>query len=216
MPHNTYGYYHSIWQRLASKGIASFSWDKPGVGCSDGNWLTQDMDDRAVDVREAYQSLRKNENIDTSKIGAMGFSQAGWVLPRLASDNWVDFMIFVSTAISWMEQSQYLTRQRLLADGNSSDSEIEATLTQNSVFNNALLNSLLNYDDFLKMDAKHSANGQATQSIGRGRFVFIKNNVTEDSTPLLRNIKVPVFALFGADDLQVVSTRYLRRSEFLA
>jgi hypothetical protein len=32
---------------LVSQGIAVFSWDKPGVGESTGNWLAQTMSDRA-------------------------------------------------------------------------------------------------------------------------------------------------------------------------
>jgi len=203
MPYDLYGYYHSIWEQLASHGIASFSWDKPGVGDSEGNWLSQDMDDRAMEVKAAFHSLSQTNSVDSERVGIIGFSQAGWVLPRLADENWVDYMIFVSTAINWIEQGRYLTRQRYLASGNSNESEIVAALEKNEVFNKMLLNPLLKYEDFLLLQEELSSGSEDLKPIGKDRFEFIKKNISEDSTQTLSKLKVPVLGLFGADDLNV-------------
>ncbi|WP_431355862.1 alpha/beta hydrolase, partial [Bacillus safensis] len=42
------GGYRPLMERFAKQGYASISWDKPGVGESEGNWLHQSMDDRAT------------------------------------------------------------------------------------------------------------------------------------------------------------------------
>lgn len=43
---------------LILQGIGVFSWDKPGVGASTGNWLAQTMSDRAEEVALALNTLK--------------------------------------------------------------------------------------------------------------------------------------------------------------
>jgi dienelactone hydrolase len=114
MPYDAYGYYHTLWNRLAQQGIASFAWDKPGVGKSQGDWLNQSMDDRAKETIAAMEVLKRHSDINPDKIGLIGYSQAGWVLPLVAekSDD-ADFIIVVSGAINWMDQGGYLTKMRM-------------------------------------------------------------------------------------------------------
>jgi len=38
LPYDAHGYYRYLWKELAGKGIASFSWNKPGINGSAGNW----------------------------------------------------------------------------------------------------------------------------------------------------------------------------------
>ena len=61
------------------------SWDKPGVGDSSGDWHNQSMMNRAEEVVSAIQFLKSRDDIDIDKIGLIGWSQAGWVLPLAAS-----------------------------------------------------------------------------------------------------------------------------------
>jgi len=55
LPFDAYGYYRPLWDRLAEAGIASFSWDKAGVGKSTGDWESQSMDDRSEEVIAAIE-----------------------------------------------------------------------------------------------------------------------------------------------------------------
>ena len=41
LDYEAHGYYPLIWKRLLKQGFAIFSWDKPGIGSSTGNGLTQ-------------------------------------------------------------------------------------------------------------------------------------------------------------------------------
>ena len=118
MPYDAYGYYRPLWQALAEKGIASFSWNKAGVNTSTGKWQNQSMDDRADEVIAAIEMLKYHKDIIFNKIGVIGYSQAGWVLPLVAKkSNYPDFMVIVSGAINWMEQSEYSTKIRLTKEG---------------------------------------------------------------------------------------------------
>lgn len=96
MPYDAFSYYRPLWNQLAEQGIASFSWDKPGVGNSQGNWQEQDMDDRADETIAVIEMLKKRSEVMADKIGLIGYSQAGWVLPLVASkSDFPDFMILV-------------------------------------------------------------------------------------------------------------------------
>jgi dienelactone hydrolase len=78
------------------------------------------MPDRAGETIAAMAALKTQSSIDVNRIGLIGYSQAGWVLPLVAEQTkGVDFMILVSGAINWLEQGAYLTATRLASKGHS-------------------------------------------------------------------------------------------------
>lgn len=106
LSYDAYGYYGPIWQRLIDNGYAVFSWDKPGVGDSTGNWLNQSMQDRQQEVHDAIAFVKNHFRHQAKSVGLMGFSQAGWVVPAVAKNNdEVDFFIGVGFAINWMSKA---------------------------------------------------------------------------------------------------------------
>ncbi|EOC1281802.1 alpha/beta hydrolase [Cronobacter turicensis] len=78
------GGYLPLVNDLLAKGIAVYSWDKPGVGESRGNWLAQTMRDRSDEATVALKTLKKQPELLQSRFGFLGFSQAGWVVPQAA------------------------------------------------------------------------------------------------------------------------------------
>lgn len=67
--------YNPLFNTLLDAGIAVFSWDKAGIGNSQGNWLHQSMDDcaeEAVAALTLLQSLYQNTQV---QIGFLGFSR---------------------------------------------------------------------------------------------------------------------------------------------
>src|SRR5262249_11200724 len=71
--------------RLARHGIASLAFDKRGTGESAGDWHLADFDVLAEDVLAGVQLLRRHPRIRPDKVGLLGGSQAGWVIPLAAS-----------------------------------------------------------------------------------------------------------------------------------
>ena len=84
---------------LVRRGFAVLGYDKRGVGGSTGDWTTASFDDLATDVVAAYEYLKTRPDIDAGKIGLLGVSQAGWVMPIAAvRAPGIAFLISVSGA----------------------------------------------------------------------------------------------------------------------
>lgn len=201
---DAYGYYEHIWNELAKKGIASMSWDKKGIGQSTGKWLNQSMEDRANEVIAAIDFVKADSRFDFSSIGLMGFSQAGWVMPKVATlSKYPDFIISVSGAINWKRQSNYLTRTRMELEGANKEA-IEAGVRQNEIDFN-LFNANSTYSDYVTYQKEQCKNEQEEDCdfMSEEQFYFVKKNISSDAEQDLKNIRCPIFGVFGAEDLNV-------------
>jgi pimeloyl-ACP methyl ester carboxylesterase len=98
---------------LVDSGIAVLSYDKRGVGESEGECCPGDYGQfnlLAADVDGAVAALRSRPEIDPSRIGLLGASQAGWVVPLAAvrSGGRVAFTALVDApAVSTGEEDLY-------------------------------------------------------------------------------------------------------------
>lgn len=211
MPYDTYGYYRPLWSRLAKQGIASFSWDKPGVGSSQGDWLKQSLDDRADEAIVAINMLKKRAEIAPNSIGLLGYSQAGWVLPLVASkSDYPDFMVLVSGAINWMDQGAYLTRNRLTQKGFSEKQIKEAVKLSRSTSEQFFAPSS-SYEKYLQYyNANAALKAMDEERLSPQRFQFVKLNWRYDARESLKKINAPTLAIFGKHDLNVDTTESIR------
>ena len=108
------GNYTIMMNIFLKNGIGVFSYDKAGVGDSSGNWLYQTMADRGTEVIKAVNALKKNRYVDKDKIGLIGFSQAGWVIPKIARKEYgIAYVVIVGGAINWMEQKDFYEKNQL-------------------------------------------------------------------------------------------------------
>jgi dienelactone hydrolase len=69
---------------MAANGVGVFVYDKRGTGKSEGQYF-QMFGPLSDDVVAAVRWLKTRSNVDTSHIGAAGFSQGGWIAPLAAS-----------------------------------------------------------------------------------------------------------------------------------
>ena len=103
-------------QALVDSGIAVLSYDKRGVGESEGECCPGDYSQfnlLAADVDGAVAALRSRPEIDPAGIGLLGASQAGWVVPLAAvrSNGGVAFTALVDApAVSTGEEDLYSQR----------------------------------------------------------------------------------------------------------
>jgi pimeloyl-ACP methyl ester carboxylesterase len=178
--------YNPLINALLDQGITVASWDKPGVGESGGSWLDQSMSDRADETRSAIRELR--ERFEDYAIGAIGFSQAGWVLPRLSVEDGLDYLVLVGAAVNWQNQGDYFGTKRMEAEGKSPD-EIEEALIQDQT----------NDDTIFNVPTFPNNLGDLIEA----RWAFIKRNRHEDSTIFIANLTIPTLAVWGEDDLNV-------------
>jgi dienelactone hydrolase len=180
---------------LLDAGIGVFSWDKPGIGESEGDWRKQSMDDRASEARAAHDAVRRAAGRKVGAIGYLGFSQAGWVLPTLAGDPDTDaFFVLVGGAVNWQRQGAYLTRSRLQGLGWSEDA-IAAEIDRQAAAEAALDDAP---DETARIDAAARLFG-----LSRERAGFVLRNRDADATEALRKAGAPFLALWGEADLNV-------------
>jgi pimeloyl-ACP methyl ester carboxylesterase len=109
---------------LAENGISVLTYDKRGVGASDGIYVGMEVGTNNVapsnlmllaeDASNAVNLLHQRDK--SVPIGLVGFSQAGWIIPIAADKNsLVDFMVlFCAPVISTLEQLRF----QFFTDGN--------------------------------------------------------------------------------------------------
>ncbi|MBD8513490.1 alpha/beta hydrolase [Photobacterium sp. CAU 1568] len=195
MPHDAYGYYPLLWDQLRAEGYAILSWNKPGVEQSTGNWLEQSMADRQAEVLDAIQWVQSRYGFTARQTGVVGFSQAGWVLPSLATDHQAQFgfMVGIGFATNWIEQSRYYTRLKHTEAG-ATEAEIQAAL---SAYDEeiALLLQAPDYTDYRQV--------MGAQAMPADRYHFVLKNLQSDASEDYPLIHTPTLFLWGEDDLNV-------------
>lgn len=84
-------------RRFAEAGYAMLIYDKPGSGESTGDWTMTSLDEMAQDAIAAVDFLRAQPEINASKVGLWGHSQAGNIISRAgAISNNIAFSIVLS------------------------------------------------------------------------------------------------------------------------
>ncbi len=195
------GGYLPMINTLTDAGISVFSWDKPGVGASTGDWLDQGMQDRAAEAVAALAALRAQPGMEGRALGLIGFSQGGWVLPRvpgLTED--AAFLVLIGAAVSWQEQGAYYTTRRLEAEGQSAEMIAEVLQAHRA---RALISfaPTSTYADYLEVERQAGTAEAALMT--EARFGFVQRSFAEDVRGLLPGLELPLLVLSGADDLNV-------------
>lgn len=182
------GGYLPLINALVDEGIGVFSWDKAGVEASSGNWLDQTMNDRADEALAARDAISALEGVNVNRIGFLGFSQAGWVLPRIADQTVPAFTVIVGGAVSWRDQGIYYSRVRMLSKGVKQDIIAKRLADRNR-----------------KYDALFDASTAPPVQTGMDatRFKFVADAYWENSTETLSGMKGPLLAIWGEGDQNV-------------
>ena len=116
---------------LIQRGFAVLRFDKRGVGRSGGMYSrdANHMTRQAGDLVAAVDLIRGDLRIDASRIGLMGQSQAGFVVPEAAVRSPdVSFVILLSGPTVTIQQANYW--DDIADDQSRSISELEETFRQ--------------------------------------------------------------------------------------
>lgn len=185
--------YLPLFHVLLDAGIGVFSWDKPGVGESGGDWLAQSMEDRTDEAIAALEAVQARTGVSSGKIGYLGFSQAGWVIPSATTKAEPAFSVLIGPAVNWQAQGAYFTRQRLNAQGTP-EAEIAASIAARMA------------RDKVVFAPGYAPTAEDLRGMTFERFAFVARNHTADATQSISDMTGPVLAVWGADDLNVDAT----------
>ena len=196
---------------FAGRGIASLIFDKRGTGASSGDWREAGFYTLARDVLAAVEVLKAHPAIDENAIGLCGQSQGGWVGPLAAvqSDD-VALVVMVSgPAVSPAEEGHWNVIYRLRQAGFG-----DAAVGQ-------AVDLLRARDDLVRFGAQaqepyDSALASASEEAWFAESGFVGLDASEpwqvgwyrrvldyEPVPVLRELSVPLLALFGEEDASV-------------
>jgi uncharacterized protein len=191
---------------LAANGIAALVYDKRGVAKSTGNWRTATFADLAGDVRAAVAALRQQRDVNPGLVGLWGLSQAGWIVPLVASnDAKVAFLVLVSTpALTPAQQEIDRVALVMKADGAAS-ADVEAAGWYLRTFFDVVAGR--QSWEALRTEMATTSGASWVRYVPRPqskREVGWSPEPAElDPAPLLAQITVPVLALHGGNDLDI-------------
>ena len=128
-----------VWRNLVPEGIVVLTYDKPGVGESTGSFeeIRTDSSEQqlrliASDVLAFVEFLKKHPLVDPKRVGLLGGSQAGWIIP-IACDVQKDipFSVIVSGPATSYGMEMYfssLTGEGIRPGSTLSSDQIEQRL----------------------------------------------------------------------------------------
>ena len=197
---------------LVRHGMAVLGYDKRGVGGSTGDWRTESFDDLASDAVAAIEFLKMRREIDSSQIGMLGWSQAGWVMPLAAARaKDVAFLISISGAgVSPAETTIDEARGELKAAGRRPEVIEQITGLMRLKYDFARTGQ--GWNEYAAARDKVVARmGRAPDDFPGSRddpyWQSIRSLYFYDPAPALRELRTPTLALFGELDDNIVAEK---------
>ncbi|MGE5155936.1 MAG: alpha/beta hydrolase [Betaproteobacteria bacterium] len=182
-------------QALDGAGLATFRYDKRGVGASPGDYWRTGFDERLADAGAAIDWLRIQPDLDSSRIFVLGHSEGALLAVRLAAGGApVAGLVLLAGSAKTGEQTLRWQGAR-----------IAASITR---FPGFVLRVL--HIDPLRAQDKAIARIRATdadtlriQLVNKINARWMREFIAYDPEPDLAAIRVPVLAITGSKDLQV-------------
>jgi hypothetical protein len=197
---------------LVRRGMAVLGYDKRGVGGSTGDWKTTSFDVLAGDVVAAFDYLKSRPDIDPGKVGLLGVSQAGWIMP-LAGVRARDlaFLISISGAgIPAAETTIDQARNEMTTAGMKPDTVAEIVTVMQLQYEYARTGK--GWDEYAAARAALARRiGKPPDTVpgtpDHPYWQSIRQWYFYDPAPTLRELQVPVLALFGELDNNIVAEK---------
>jgi pimeloyl-ACP methyl ester carboxylesterase len=199
---------------LTRRGIAVLRTDDRGFAKSTGDFAKATSEDFAADTEAGVAYLRGRREIDGRRIGLIGHSEGGMIGPLVAvKDPRVAFVVMmagpgVPTRELMAAQREAVARTAgisadAVARNEAVMGQVEAALAQAKDWDEAQADAAK-----VLTDAGMPAVGAAT-TIKQLGSVWYKWFIAYDPRPTLAQIRVPVLAIGGDKDVQVVAKQNL-------
>lgn len=197
----------AIAEELVGAGVAVLLTDKRGSGASQGDWQTADFSDLAGDALAGVRFLRARPEVDPARIGLVGLSQGGWIVPLAAARSTdVAFVIDISgAAVSFAEQS-FTEMANTARQAGLPEEQVREVLE----LNRAVAEYLLTGDWERYRQARERALTTPWRQIAAGfpgspdlpLWTFFRGVAGYDPMPYWIQLTEPVFVAYGELDEQ--------------
>ncbi len=193
---------------LTRQGIAVLRYDDRGVGGSTGDITRATMPDFADDAEGAVRFLRSLPDIDGDRIGMVGHSEGALVAPIVANRS-SDVAFVVLLASTGVDGEDLLVMQ-LIAINRAMGVSEEITRQRSELQKQLLALPAAAPDDSTAAEQVReilAGVGMGEQAIEAQVAALLNpwmhHFLTYDPLPALRELRVPVLALWGSKDMQV-------------
>ncbi|WP_235297685.1 alpha/beta hydrolase family protein [Portibacter marinus] len=195
-------------ESLIKRGIAVLYPDKRGSGKTTGNWVTSDFTELSEDAIAGVHYLKGISGVDTSRIGVIGFSQGGHIVPLAASISTdIKFVVSVSASVVPMVE-QMMDEVELMAEKEGLNRlEIEKVNEINQLAINAALNDTdgQDYIDALNKAKNGALKGKRVvegfpTDLNQPAKTFIKTIGNYDPMPYWMEVNIPILFVYGGKD----------------
>jgi alpha-beta hydrolase superfamily lysophospholipase len=201
------GFLRAVAHRLAQAGIASFRYDKRGVGASEGDLSKAGLTDLVEDARAALEALRTRGEIDPERVFILGHSEGGNIAPLVAvGDPSVRGLILVATNARPLDQIIRRQVETLNRAAGLSESDLEAILEQQDEWAAFVKESEGDWEDYPYKQLKEPLTWLTPEKyagLTRVSLRWLREHFTRDPLETIRRVKVPVLILQGEKDIQV-------------
>ncbi len=205
---------------LTRKGFAVLRVDDRGFGASTGSYKNSTTKDFAEDALQSVQYLKNRKDIDSTRIGLIGFNEGGIIASMVESRaKDIDFIVLLATP-GLPGKEVLLTQTKLIQKAQGvPEKEIEQDYKINKkVFSivettkdssaaiekvkNALKEFISNLNDEEKSQRKYSE----ANIVRKAKFMmspWFRYYLSFDPVDALKRIKCPVLVLYGKNDIQI-------------
>ena len=215
---------------LTRQGFAVLRLDDRGIGKSEGNFGTATTQDFTTDIEAAYTYLRGLAEVNPQKVGLTGHSEGALVAAKVAAQNpEVAFVVLMAgSAVPGAEllasQNEALLKtagipqEQLQKYLQLRKAQFQVAATENDLQQAAEKIRQLEQDTKAGLTAHEQKqlglNAQSEQAIvSQLSTPWMRYFLAYDPAPTLRKLRMPVLAIHGTKDLQVLHSQNLAATE---
>lgn len=211
------GYFAPIRGTFVDRGIATYSFDKPGCGASTGDWRRHALFDRSDQAITVLRTLADLPEIDSEQLGVWGQSQGGWLAQIVAAER-PDLAFAIANSgpsIGVVEQDMYGCEHTLRSSGQS-----EAAVTTALIHMRALHAAAARGATYDEIETTLLAPSRGTawasyldvvdEHDWSGFLAFVSE--AYEPVPTLHRVRCPFLAVFGGLDVLLPAWRSARET----
>ena len=213
--------YRQLAVALSDSGIASFRFDKRGVGESEGDATLASRADLLTDARAAIRALRAQPEIDPSRIILIGHSEGSYLAPALAvEDADIAGVVLMAGAARALDAITRWQVEALLGQQGIEGAALEAALAEQDQYIAFVEASQGEWSDYtvaeLQAEIPWLGEDAATQLKATPLALsWLREHYLAEPADVIARLQVPVLIVSGEKDFQVPSSEAGLLSELL-
>jgi len=206
---------------LSDSGIASFRFDKRGVGESEGDATLASRADLLADARAAIQALRAQPEIDASRIILIGHSEGSYLAPALAvEDADIAGVVLMAGAARALDAITRWQVEALLGQQGIEGAALEAALAQQDQYTAFVEASVGEWADYTVAELQVEITWLGEDAATRLKetplaLSWLREHYLAEPAEVILQLQDPVLIVSGEKDFQVPSSEAALLSELL-